>query len=69
MLFQENIRTSNQQETKTSFKWSTLSRADIKAGVTQGLVLGPVFFFFFLYINDVTENLDSNPKLFEQHKK
>ena len=44
------------------------SWADIKAGVTQGLVIGPVSFFF-LYINDVTENLDSNPKLFEQHKK
>ena len=31
-----------------------LSWADIKAGVTQGLVLGPVCFFF-LYINDVTQ--------------
>ena len=45
------------------------SWADIKAGVTQGLVLGPVSFFFFLYINDVTENLDTNPKLSAQHKK
>ena len=32
-----------------------LSWADIKAGVTQGLVLGPVCVFFFLYINDVTQ--------------
>ena len=33
-----------------------LSWADIKAGVTQGLVLGPVcVFFYFLYINNVTQ--------------
>ena len=39
-----------------------LSWADIKAGVPQGVMFGTLFFF--LYINDLTENFDSNPKLF-----
>ena len=38
------------------------SWADIKAGFPQGSILRPPFSL--LYINDLTENLNSNPKLF-----
>ena len=37
------------------------SWTDSKAGVPQGFILGSLLF---LYINDLTENLHSNPKLF-----
>ena len=40
----------------------TLSWADIEAGVPQGTILR--LLFFYLYINDLMENLNSNPKLF-----
>ena len=36
----------------------------IEAGVAQGSILGPLFFwFFYLYINDLSDNLESNVKL------
>ena len=40
----------------------------IKASVLQGSVLGPFFVFFCLiYINDLSDNLESNVKLFTDH--
>ena len=55
-----NFLKERKQRVVLNGQYSTWS--NVEAGVPQGLILGPLLFL--VYINDLPENLVSNPKLF-----
>ena len=58
-IFEDFLRNRKQ---RVVLNGQTSNWENIHAGVPQGSILGPLLFL--IYINDLTENLSSNPKLF-----
>ena len=58
-IFEDFLRNRKQ---RVALNGQTSNWKNIHAGVPQGSILGPLLFL--IYINDLAENLSSNPKLF-----
>ena len=58
-IFEDFLRNRKQ---RVVLNGQTSNWENIHAGVPQGSILGPLLFL--IYINDLAENLSSNPKLF-----
>ena len=58
-IFEDFLRNRKQ---RVVLNGQTFNWENIHAGVPQGSILGPLLFL--IYINDLAENLSSNPKLF-----
>ena len=61
-LFKYFRRFLRNRKQRVVFNGQTSNWENIYAGVPQGSILGPLLFL--IYINDLAENLSSNPKLF-----